>query len=120
MDRKQTAELLTKIESYYTGKIKIEDRKRRLDDWADGLADIDKALIDKNFTNHIRTSPFPPTISDLVKRPELQSRAVLNAEDTRGLIDKLDNAPPADEDVATEALAEMRRILGIEENGGGK
>lgn len=113
MDRQDVIQLFKIIQDTYGNKFTVEDPGRKIDTWLMSLGEHDATKVAGNLKTHIETNTFPPTIADLVKKPIQGDRAIPNAKETQLLLQGYSEVKPADEKTRAEALAEMRKILGI-------
>jgi hypothetical protein len=134
MNKKEVLKIITTIEEFYnrpwTGRGFDQLKKTGFMDenetpqshllnvvnlWHDILKDYDFDNIKVKLTEHIKTSKFTPTIADLI-HVEKRDRAIPTIEETKVMLAKQDEwrANKASEEVRQKALADMRKILGIE------
>lgn len=91
-----------------------EEQLLTLDAWYDILQDYDFQSINQGLKDYVKSGvPFPPNAGQLL--PKKSSGVVPNVKETLMLLESRDNR----ENIATEserekALAEMRKVLGIE------
>lgn len=114
MDRKETIGILKVVTTYYPN-FKMDDPKATVDAWHNILQDYDFDVITTNLVSYVKTNRFPPGVADVLHISETKDRAIPNYEETKALMLEWDKAKnnPAREEIAKAAMAEIRKILGI-------
>ena len=125
MDREQTKTIIRKINALYPNAFKMDDIKFVIDTWHEILKDYEFDFVHNNLIAYVKTgAEFPPKVGQLITQPKKEVDVyVPSAEETRAyleeqerLIQEVANNPKVAE-AREKALAEIRKILGIE---GGK
>ncbi|MBU8878796.1 hypothetical protein BGM26_07305 [Bacillus sp. FJAT-29790] len=108
MTKREAFTLLALISVYYE---QFELDQEKVDSWHKILKDYTVDQLRENLLAYVAESPYPPKVSDLIKKPAVVSRAIPNCADTAYIL-KID-WKPASEEVVKRELAKMREILGI-------
>ncbi|MBT2690132.1 hypothetical protein J7I93_18345 [Bacillus sp. ISL-47] len=108
MTKRETYTLLALIAVYYE---QFEVNQRKIDSWHEVLQSHEVEDLRRNLLLHVKESPYPPKISDLVRKSAMVSRAIPNCLDTDCIVPIA--WKPASEEVVQAELAKMREILGI-------
>ncbi|MDM5227210.1 replicative helicase loader/inhibitor [Cytobacillus sp. NJ13] len=108
MTKRETYTLLALISVYYN---QFEVNQQKIDYWHEVLKHHEIEDLRLNLLRHVEVSPYPPKISDLVRKSAAVSRAIPDCRDTAFIVP----IPwkPASEEVVQAELAKMREILGI-------
>ena len=114
MNIKQTALIIEKISFLYPSFIKDESKVRDIVvTWHEILEDYEYESVMKNLKWHIKSSKFPPKISDLITQEEKRIQYIPGVEETKEYLDsqnwRVEN-PLTDE----EKKKMMTEILGEE------
>ena len=115
MNRAAVIELLETINSMYPGRIREDNFATTLSVWSSLLAKHDESTVFDNLAAHAETSTYPPTISDLLKKPEKST--VPGYEETMKRFEVQGGREPADPKVAEAELAKIREMLGVKRDG---
>jgi Loader and inhibitor of phage G40P len=122
MEREQTKTIIRKINALYPNAFKGDDLKFIIDTWHDILKDYDFDFVYNNLIAYVKTgAEFPPKAGQLITGPKKETDVyVPDAEETRAYLEEQDrimkevaNNPKVAE-AREKALAEIRKILGIE------
>ena len=108
MTKKEVFQLLSLIAVYYDS---YEINQRKVDEWHVLLKHDSYHRLEKNLRSHAEISPYPPRISELIRKPEHGSRFIPDVEETLGFL--YQPIQRASEEVVQQSLAEIRKILGI-------
>ena len=108
MTKREVFQLLKQISIYYES---FELVQEKVDEWYSVLKSETLQKLEENLRNHVKHSPYPPRISELICKPENGSRAIPNGEDTKYIIYVKEK--PASKEVVERSLAQIREILGI-------
>ncbi|KAF0822784.1 MULTISPECIES: hypothetical protein [Cytobacillus] len=108
MTKRETYTLLALIAVYYE---QFEVNQLKIDYWHEVLQHHEVEDLRLNLLRHVEVSPYPPKISDLVRKSAAVSRAVPDCRDTAYIVPT--SWKPAREEVVQAELAKMREILGI-------
>ena len=109
MTKREVFQLLKLISVYYDP---YEINQEKVDEWFAVLKHDSFTNLEKNLRKHVAGSPYAPRVSDLIRKPENNSRAIPNVEETTVFLDQ--QIKPASVEVVHESLARIREILGIE------
>lgn len=108
MTKRETYTLLALIAVYYE---QFEVNQRKIDSWHEVLQNHEIENLRRNLLLHVEESPYPPKISDLVRKSAAVSRSIPDCWDTAYIVPPA--WKPASEAVVQAELAKMREILGI-------
>lgn len=108
MTKRETYTLLALIAVYYE---QFEVNQQKIDSWHEVLKSHGIEELRRNLLRHVEESPYPPKISDLVRKTAAVSRAIPDCRDTASIVPSA--WKPASEAVVQAELAKMREILGI-------
>ncbi|MBS4223341.1 replicative helicase loader/inhibitor [Lederbergia citrea] len=109
MTKRETFTLIALIAVYYE---QFDFDQKKVDSWHQILKEHHIDELKNNLITHVASSPYPPKISDLVRKPETCARAIPNVEETTYIFTH--KRKPASEEVVQAELRKMREILGIE------
>ena len=107
MTKREVFQLLRMIASYYDSFVINQEK---VDTWFKLLTRFSFEVIEENLLAYVTESPFPPKLSDLVKKPD-GSRVIPSCGETEVILWQKER--PASPEVVQESLAKMRAILGI-------
>ncbi|PLR95736.1 replicative helicase loader/inhibitor [Bacillus sp. T33-2] len=108
MTKRETYLIMMTISVYYD---QFEMDQQKVDAWHEVFKHYPFEPVKEKLFAFVAESPFPPKISDLVKKTAVVSREIPGAEATRALMQT--QVKPASEEVIQRELANMRKILGI-------
>lgn len=114
MERSEIIGLLKKIDIFYPGRTP-ENPKAKLEAWEQMLRSYNVDTVERNFLNHVERSSYPPQISDLIRKTDEPKRVVPDAEKTKEMLQKYEEPQGCTPEELQEQLANLRRILGMEE-----
>lgn len=108
----ETAAIIEKISFLYPSFIKDESKLREIIlTWHEVLEDYENEEILKNLKWHIKSSKFPPKISDLITQEEKRIQHIPNVEETKKFLE----SNFVDNPVTPEEMKEiMKNKLGEE------
>ncbi|MBS4178131.1 replicative helicase loader/inhibitor [Lederbergia citrea] len=109
MTKRETFTLLALIAVYYE---QFDFDQKKVDSWHQVLKEHHIDQLKNNLIRHVSSSPYPPKISDLIRKPETGARVIPNVEETTYIITH--SWMPASEEVVQAELVKIREILGIE------
>ncbi|MEH7523577.1 replicative helicase loader/inhibitor [Bacillus sp. JJ1503] len=108
MTKRETFHLMTLISMYYE---QFELNQEKVNLWNQVLKGFSVDQLHRNLLDFVAESPYPPKISDLIRKPAAVSRVVPSCDDTMHIL-HIDYRP-ASREVVERELARMRKILGI-------
>ncbi|MEK3822906.1 hypothetical protein MKY20_27955 [Cytobacillus sp. FSL W8-0315] len=108
MTKRETYTLLALIAVYYE---QFEVNQQKIDYWHEVLRHHEVEDLRQNLLQHVEVSPYPPKISDLMRKSAAVSRAIPDCRDSAFIVPI--SWKPASEEVVQAELAKMREILGI-------
>ena len=108
MTKKESFELMNLIAEYYE---QFSYDQTKLDAWHQALKLVPFEEAKQNLIQFTMESPFPPKLSDLVRKKPSASRDIPNVAETLKIL--YNNLVPAKEETVQRELAKMREILGI-------
>ena len=119
MDRKQVIQVLNSIQHSYPGKFNISDAAGLVNEWSKLLLPYEAEVVERNLQRHIKASPFPPSISDLVKQQGTPDRvqAIPDVEETKRMLDSMkqpEKISAEEKKRIKQYQAQIRKTLGIE------
>lgn len=109
MTKREVFQLLKLISVYYDP---YEIHQEKVDEWFTVLKNDSFSRLEKNLRRHVAGSPYAPRVSDLIRKPEVSSRAIPNVEETIAFL--YQPRKRASDEVVNESLAKIREILGIQ------
>jgi hypothetical protein len=109
MTKREVFHLLKLISVYYDP---FDIHQEKVDEWYHVLKDDSFPRLEDNLRQHVANSPYPPRVSELIRKPENGSRAIPNLEETRVLLAVGERL--ASEEIVQQSLANIRELLGIE------
>ena len=107
MTKREVFQLMVMIASYYDSFVINQEK---VDTWFKLLERFSFEVIEGNLLAYVTESPYPPKLSDLVKKPA-GLRVIPSCVETEMII--LQEDRPASPKVVQTNLAKMRKILGI-------
>jgi Loader and inhibitor of phage G40P len=114
MTKEQVYNLMCIIQEYYEN---FSIHQQKIDSWYKILKKYDENYLKKNLLRHIENEKFPPTVSDLVKKPEKQKaeRIIPSMVVTKEYLNEMDSLKNnrSNEKVIHQHLSDIRNILGI-------
>ena len=87
MEREETKKIIRKINYLFANYFKADDLKFVIDTWHEILEDYEFEEVMKNLKNHIKTSSYPPKISDVVPKKEKRIQHIPNVEETKKFLE---------------------------------
>ena len=89
MNKQQLGMLLDLIDITYPGKLKTDNPQILAETWFTILEDYDYNYVSHNLRQHIKSSPYLPSISDLItdKKKQEGGRYIPDANETKKLLD---------------------------------
>ena len=108
MTKREVFQLLSMIACYYEH---FELDQERVNAWTKVLKPYDFEPLEQNLIKHVTESPYPPKISELVRKKAAGARTIPNDRETEHSL-KSDYAQASPE-VVQAHLAKLREILGI-------
>ena len=88
----QTAKVIEKISILYPSFIKDENKIDSIvETWHDILEDYEFDIVMKNLKWHIKSSKFPPKISDLITQEERRIQYIPGVEETKQYLEEQKN-----------------------------
>jgi hypothetical protein len=109
MTKREVFQLLKLISVYYDP---YDIHQEKVDKWFAMLKSDSFSRLEKNLRKHVAGSPYAPRVSDLIRKPEISSRAIPNVEETIAFLGQ--PGKRASDEVVQDSLARMREVLGIE------
>lgn len=106
MEREQTKMVIRKLNSLYPNYFKLEDPKFLIDTWHDILEDYEYEEVVANLKKHIKTSSYPPKVSDLVTKREERIQNIPGVEETKKLLKSNMVENPVTEERMNEIMLE--------------
>ena len=92
MNIKQTAIIIEKISFLYPSFVRDESKLREIIlTWHEILEDYEFDIVMKNLKWHIKSSKFPPKISDLITQEEKRIQNIPGIEETKKKLDEQKN-----------------------------
>ena len=108
MTKRDVFQLLRMIASYYESFVVNQEK---VDTWYRLLHQFSFEAVEENLLAYVTESPYPPKLSDLVKKPHAASRVVPSCDETKVILWQRNR--PASPEAVQEYLAKIRVILGI-------
>ncbi|MEK5521804.1 MULTISPECIES: replicative helicase loader/inhibitor [Heyndrickxia] len=109
MTKRETFQLLKLIAEYYDS---FEISQEKVDSWYEILIIFPFEELKENLIQYVKSSTYPPKIADIIGKSASMSRVVPSYEHT---VPKLHfQNKRASEDVITDELAKLRKVLGIQ------
>ena len=87
MEREETKQIIRKINSLFVNSFKTDEMKFVIDTWHEILEDYEYDEVMKNLKWHIKSSSYPPKISDLVTKQEKRIQHIPNVEETKKFLE---------------------------------
>jgi Loader and inhibitor of phage G40P len=114
MNKKDVLAIIKAITTFYPN-FKMDDPQATLNAWHIVLQDYEVESIMANLAEYVKANRFAPTVADLLKVETPKDRAIPSIDETKAMLEKWekDRENKADEETVQKALAEMRKILGI-------
>lgn len=112
MIKRETFTLMGLLAVYYE---QFELNQEKVDSWHEVLKDYSAQQLQENMLAFVAESPYPPKVSDLIRKPAAISRVIPSSDDTAYILQM--DYKPASEEVVERELARMREILGISRRG---
>lgn len=116
MNKAEVKQVLKLITDCYGNKFKVEDLQGTLNAWHAVLMDYEFEVIQANLFEYVKANKFAPSVADLINVETRKERAVPNPLETQQMLLGWDNRnkETATKEEAENALAEMRKILGVQ------
>ncbi|MEH7342516.1 replicative helicase loader/inhibitor [Bacillus sp. JJ1532] len=108
MTKREVFNLMSLISVYYE---QFELNQEKVDSWHQVLKGYSADQLEGNFLDFVVESPYPPKISDLIRKPAVVSRVIPGCDDTTYILHM--DYKPASREVVERELKKMREILGI-------
>ena len=87
MEREETKKVIRKINALFANYFKMDELPFVIDTWHEILEDYEFDEVIKNLKWHIKSSSYPPKISDLVTKQEKRIQHIPNVEETKKFLE---------------------------------